>query len=139
MLCHHLRCYGTTADGCLFRGTRGGLLSENSYGRTWHAARTQALGPAAAATTLARRPYDRRHAALTLWLNAGAAPARIAQRAGHSIPMLLAAYTHCIDGHDDITNRQTERALFARNQAHHQKQAVPRTAGTASILSAICP
>ena len=120
MLRHHLRCYGTTPDGCLFRGARGGPLSESSYGRTWHAARSQALGPAAAATTLARRPYDLRHAALSLWLNAGAAPAQIAQRAGHSIAMLLAVYTHCIDGQDDITNRQIERALHARNQAHRQ-------------------
>ena len=87
---------------------------------TWHTARTLALGPAAAATTLARRPYDLRHAALSLWLNAGAAPAQIAQRAGHSIAMLLAVYTHCIDGQDDITNRQIERALHARNQAHRQ-------------------
>jgi len=103
MLRHHYRCYGTAADGCLFRGARGGPLSESSYGRTWHAARTLALGPAVAATTLARRP-DLRHAALSLWLNAGAAPAEIAQRAGHSITMLLAVYTHCIDGHGDITN-----------------------------------
>jgi hypothetical protein len=77
-------------------------------GRTWHAARTHALGPAAAATALARRPYDLRHAALSLWLNADAAPAQIAQRPGHSITMLLAVYTHCIDGQADITNRQIE-------------------------------
>ena len=120
MLRHHLRCYGTTADGCLFCGTRGGPLSESSYGRTWHVARTQALGPAAAATPLARRPYDLRHAALSLWLNAGAAPAQIAQRAGHSITVLLAVYAHCIDGQDDITNRQIERTLNARNQTHHR-------------------
>jgi integrase len=138
MLRHHYRCYSTAPDGCLFRGARGGPLSESSYGRTWHTARTQALGPAVAATTLARRPYDLRHAALSLWLNAGAAPAQIAQRAGHSITMLLAVYTHCIDGQDDITNRQIERALNARNQAHRRQQAVPRTAGTAPILSAIC-
>ena len=112
MLRHHYRCYGTTPDGCLFRGARGGPLSESSYGRTWHTARTLALGPAAAATTLARRPYDLRHAALSLWLNAGTAPAQIAQRAGHSITMLLAVYTHCIDGQGDITNRQIERALY---------------------------
>ena len=87
-------------------------------GRTWHAARTQALGPAAAATALARRPYDLRHAAQSLWLNAGAAPAQIAQRPGHSITMLLAVYTHCIDGQADITNRQIEHALLARSQAH---------------------
>lgn len=49
-------CYGTAPDGRLFRGTRGGPLSESSYGRTWHAARTMALGPAAAAAALARRP-----------------------------------------------------------------------------------
>jgi integrase len=118
MLRHHHRCYGTAPDGRLFRGTRGGPLSESSYGRTWHAARTQALGPAAAATALARRPYDLRHAALSLWLNAGAAPAQIAQRAGHSITMLLAVYTHCIDGQADITNRQIEHALHAGSQAH---------------------
>jgi integrase len=70
MLRAHVTAYGTAPDGRLFRGTRGGPLSESSYGRTWHTARTQALGPAAAATTLARRPYDLRHAALSLWLNA---------------------------------------------------------------------
>jgi hypothetical protein len=115
---HHHRCYGTAPDGLLFRGTRGGPLSESSYGRTWHAARTQELGPAATATALARRPYGLRHAALSLWLNAGAAPAQIAQRAGHSITMVLAVYTHCIDGQDDITNRQIEHALHTGSQAH---------------------
>jgi hypothetical protein len=117
MLRHHDRYYGTAPDDRMFRGTRGGPLSESSYGRTWHAARTQALGPAAA-TALARRPHDLRHAALSLWLNAGAALAQIAQRAGHSITTLLAVYTHCIDGQDDITNRQIEHALHTGNQAH---------------------
>ena len=140
MLRHHYRCYGTAPDGRLFRGARGGPLSESSYGRTWHAARTLALGPAAAATTLARRPYDLRHAALSLWLNAGAAPAQIAQRAGHSITMLLAVYTHCIDGHGDITNRQNRTSPLPHELRRiARKQAVPRTAGTAPILSAICP
>ena len=118
MLRRHLRQFGTTPDGRLFRGARGGMLSESVYGRAWHAARQAALGPDLTATSLARRPYDLRHAALSLWLNAGAAPAQIAQRAGHSITMLLAVYTHCIDGQDDITNRQIERALHAGSQAH---------------------
>ncbi len=120
MLRHHDRCHGTAPDGRLFRGTRGGPLSESSYGRTWHTARIQALGPTAA-TALARRPYDLRHAALSLWLNAGAAPAQIAQRAGHGTTTLLAVYTHCIDGQDDITNRQIEHALRTGNQAHCRK------------------
>jgi integrase len=120
MLHHHCSCYSSAPDGRLFRGARGGPLSESSYGRTWHTARSQALGSAAAATTVARRPYDLRHAALSLWLNAGAAPAQIARRAGHSITVLLAVYTHCIDGQDDITNRQIERALNTRNQTRHR-------------------
>jgi integrase len=93
MLRHHWLCYGTAPDGRLFRGTRGGPLSESSYGHSWQTARTQALGPAAA-TALARRPCDLRHAALSLWLNAGAAPAQIAQRAGE----LTARDTRCFAG-----------------------------------------
>jgi hypothetical protein len=45
-------------------------------------------------------------------------PAQIAQRAGHSITMLLAVCTHCIDGQDDITSRQIEHTLQADSQAH---------------------
>jgi hypothetical protein len=55
-------------------GTRGGPLSESVYGRAWHSARALALGPELAASGLARRPYDLRHAALSLWLNAGGGP-----------------------------------------------------------------
>jgi hypothetical protein len=111
MLRRHLRDRGTAPDGRLFQGTRGGPLSESVYGRTWHQARALALGPELAATGLARRPYDLRHAALSLWLNAGGDPAQIAARAGHSVAVLLAVYTHCIHGHDDILNQQIDNAL----------------------------
>jgi integrase len=46
MLRQHLHAFGTAPDGRLFRGTRGGMLSESVYGRAWHAARRAALGPA---------------------------------------------------------------------------------------------
>jgi integrase len=72
----------------MFRGTRGGILSESVYGRTWHAARQSALGPELAATALVRRPYDLRHAALSLWLDATGAPAEVAARAGNSARVL---------------------------------------------------
>jgi hypothetical protein len=39
MLGQHLHAFGTAPDGQLFRGTRGGMLSESVYGRVWHAAR----------------------------------------------------------------------------------------------------
>ena len=83
-----------------------------------HLARRPHPGPRApaAATALARRPCDLRHAALSLWLNAGAPPPGRA-RAGHSITMLLAVYTHCIDGQDHITNRQSSMPSSARHRA----------------------
>ena len=109
----HASCLGTVPDGRLFPGARGGLLSESVYGRAWHTARPLALGPRLAATALARRPYDLRHAALSLWPNAGAPPAQIAARAGHSVTVLLTVYAHCIDGQDQITNRLIERASGA--------------------------
>jgi integrase len=76
------------------------MLSESVYGRVWHAAREIALGPELAATPLARRPYDLRHAALSLWLNATSAPAEVAARAGNSVHVLQDVYSHCIDGRD---------------------------------------
>ena len=42
ILHRHLRDHGTTPDGRLFRGIRGGMLSESVYSRTWHAARQAA-------------------------------------------------------------------------------------------------
>ena len=73
--------------------------------------RALALGLELAATGLARRPYDLRHAALSLWLSAGAPPAEVAARAGHSVTVLLSVYAHCIDGQDRITNQLIEHAL----------------------------
>jgi len=48
---------------------------------------------------------------LWLWLNAGGDPAQIAARGGHSVTVLLAVYTHCIHGRDDILNQQIDTAL----------------------------
>lgn len=64
-----------------------------------------------AASGLARRPYDLRHAALSLWLNSDGDPAQIAARAGHSAAILLTVYSHCIHGRDDLLNRQIDRVL----------------------------
>lgn len=139
LLRRHLDRYGTTPDGRLFRGTRGGILSESSYGRAWHAARDAALGPALTATPLARRPYDLRHAALSLWLNATADPARVAARAGNSTRVLHDVYTHCVSGHDDVINQQIERALRGHDLCISAKQAVRGTVAARPFLSAICP
>ncbi len=63
MLYRHLGDSGTTPDGRLFRGARGGMLSESVYGRAWHASCQVALDAGLAATALARRPYGLRDAA----------------------------------------------------------------------------
>jgi hypothetical protein len=86
-------------------------LSESVYGRAWHAARMLALGPKLAASDLARRPYDLRHAALSLWPNSGGDPAQIAARAGHNVAVLLTVYSHCINGRDDLLNQQIDHVL----------------------------
>ena len=89
------------------------MLSKSVYGRAWHTARQAALGPDLAATALARRPYDLRHAALSLWLNASGEPAEVAARAGNSTRVLHEVYLHCIDGKDRITSQRIEDALDA--------------------------
>jgi len=111
LLRQHLREHGTSPDGRLFRGARGGILSDSTYGRVWRAARQIALGPQLAATPLARRPYDLRHAALSLWLNATGSLADVAARAGTSVHVLQDVYAHCIEGRDDLISRQIEDAF----------------------------
>ena len=111
MLRAHVTGYGTAPDGRLFPGARGGPLSGSVYGRAWQSARTLALGPELAASGLARRPCDLRHAALSLWLNAGGEPAQIAARAGNSVAVLLTVCSHCIHGQEDLLNQQIGHVL----------------------------
>jgi hypothetical protein len=39
------------------------------------------------------------------------APAQVAERAGHSVAVLLKVYAKCIDGQDQIAKRRIEDAL----------------------------
>jgi hypothetical protein len=85
LLRSHLKRYGTAPDGRLFRTVRGGLIQDSAYSAVWQEARAAALTPAQHASPLARRPYDLRHAGVSLALNAGvprhgSRPPRRAQR-----------------------------------------------------------
>ena len=60
---------------------------------------------------LAGQPYDLRHAAVSLWLNAGVPTTEVAERAGHSVDVLLKVYAKCIDGQEATVNRRFEDAL----------------------------
>lgn len=107
----HIDEFGTNHDGRLFRTLTGGVISIGTYCEAWKAARAFAFSPEQVASPLAGRPYDLRHAAVSLWLNAGVAPPDVAERAGHGVDVLLKVYAKCIDGGAESANRRIGAAL----------------------------
>jgi hypothetical protein len=55
--------------------------------------------------------YHVRHAAVSLWLNAGVPAPEVAERAGHSVEVLLPVYAKCLDESQDLANARIEAAL----------------------------
>ncbi|KDA44954.1 tyrosine recombinase XerC [Frankia sp. BMG5.23] len=111
----HVAEFGFAPDGRLFSGVRGGEISDSVIGRTWAAARTEALTPAQAAGPLARRVYDLRHACLSGWLNDGVSAQQVAEWAGHSVAVLLKVYAKCVDGDDVAARKRIEAAQTLEN------------------------
>ena len=111
LLRHHKAAFGAAPDGRLFRATRGGYLSDKEYGRAWKAARRSVLTTTQVASPLVGRPYDLRHAAVTLWLNGGVPAPEVAARVGHGVEVLLRVYAGCIDGEEPVVNSRIEQAL----------------------------
>ena len=111
MLRAHIARYATAPGGRLFRTARGGPLNDTGYGEVWQRARPVALTPAQQASPLARRPYDLRHAAVSLWLNSGVPATEVARRAGHGVAVLLKVYANCIDGQAATANQRISDAL----------------------------
>jgi integrase len=107
----HIRRYGTTPDGRVFQTSRGGIIQDSAYGTVWAEARKRALTEAQYRSPLGRRPYDLRHAAVSLWLNSGVPATEVARRAGHGVAVLLKIYAHCIDGQADAANQRITDAL----------------------------
>jgi integrase len=108
----HIKRYGTTVDGRIFQTARGGILQDSGYNEVWDEARREALTPAQYRSPLGR-PYDLRHAAVSLWLNSGVPATEVARRAGHGVAVLLKIYAHCIDGQADAANQRIIDALGA--------------------------
>jgi integrase len=67
----HIVEFGVAPDGRLFRQPNGRVVGSSTYAQVWQAARVYAFTPEQASSPLAARPYDLRHAAVSLWLNAG--------------------------------------------------------------------
>ena len=107
----HIKRHGTTPDGRVFQTARGGILQDSAYSAVWADARAEALTPAQCWSPLGRRPYDLRHAAVSLWLNSGVPATDVARRAEHGVAVLLKIYAHCIDGQADAANQRITDAL----------------------------
>jgi len=111
ILREHIKEFGVALDGRLFRSERGKPVASTAYTEVWAQARTLALTPDQVASPLAGRPYDLRHAAVSLWLNGGVSPTEIAKRAGHSVEVLLRVYAKCVHGQEEIANHRIEEIL----------------------------
>lgn len=111
ILREHIAAFGLADDGRLFRSERGNVDSGSNYFRVWQMARPIALRPDQVDSPIAARPYDLRHAAVSLWLKAGVPATEVAERAGHTVDVLLKVNAKCIDGQRDVINRRIEEAL----------------------------
>jgi hypothetical protein len=113
ILRRQLEEYGTAPDGRIFQGQRGvsPMVSKSTYAKVWREARVAAFGVRLAATPLARRPYDLRHACVSTWLNAGVPATQVAEWAGHSVDVLLRIYAKCLDGTQDAARRRIKTAM----------------------------
>ena len=111
LLHEHVESFGQSYDGLLFRGIRGGDISESTYCRVWRKARVAALSSDEVCSPLARRPYDLRHAAVSTWLNAGVPATQVAAWAGHSVAVLLQIYAKCLVGQEDAAHRRIDAVL----------------------------
>ena len=106
ILCWHIDQFGVGGDGRLFRQPNGNIVRTSTYSQVWRAARCLALVPDQVASPLAGRPYDLRHAAVSLWLNAGVPAPR--WRAGLVIPWTCSCA--CMPTASTVTRRSPTSA-----------------------------
>jgi integrase len=108
----HVAEFGTAPDGRLFVGERNHAeLPKPTYMRTWKQVREEIFTPEVAASLLAKRPYDLRHAAVSTWLNGGVPPTQVAEWAGQSVEVLLRIYAKCLDGGLERHRQRIQAAL----------------------------
>ena len=111
MIREHVDEFGTAPDGRLFRTYRGGIYLPSTLWQVLHKARPRAFTEAQAASPLARKPYDFRHAGVSWRLNAGTPATLVAEWAGHTVEVLYRIYAHCLDGDDERWFTRMEQAL----------------------------
>jgi integrase len=119
----HIERYKVAETGRVFviqGGMRPGRpISSSTYTRVWRQARQDALSKAQQDSPLAKVPYHLRHAAVSLWLNAGVPATQVAEWAGHSLHVLLKVYAKCIDGQEDAARARIALALGTATAQPH--------------------
>ena len=93
--------------------------------RVWDRARSQVFNEVPYASVLAKRPYDPRHAAVSLWFNAGVPATPVAEWAGHSVKVLLRVYASCVVGRDEAARQRVDAALRESTTLAHNPQISP--------------
>lgn len=111
LLKQHLVDFPPGASGRLFLGPYGGTVTAETYMAVWTKARIVALTPAEASSSLARRPYDLRHAAVSTWLAAGVESSQVAAWAGHSVAVMHRTYAHVLTGREATARSRVEEIL----------------------------
>lgn len=74
------------------------MLAGSVYWQVWGKVCRPVLAPNESDSPVGRRVYRTRHTCLTMGLNDGIPPTRVAAWAGHSVPVLRAIYARCIIG-----------------------------------------
>lgn len=131
MLRAHIAEFGVASDGRLFQSQAPGegLVSVYTYGRTWRDLRKSTLTKEQAASPLAARPYDLRHAGITVRLNSGVPATEVAAWAGHSVEVLLRIYAGCIDGQEALWLQRIDDALGDPESVPQLSREEPGTTG----------
>lgn len=112
LLLDHMRIFDTAPDGRLFTGVRSSTEPPKlMIVRAWQRARAEVFTDEIARTTLAKTPYDLRHAAVSTWLNGSIPPTTVAEWAGRSLEVLLGIYAKCLHGTDAEIRRRVQTAL----------------------------
>jgi integrase len=106
LLHDHLAEFGTGPGGRVFTLATGKIVTGRAYLKVFHEARTAAFTEAEAASLIARRLYDLRHAAVSTWLKATADPAQVAEWAGHTVDVLMRVYAKFVAGQQDEAKRR---------------------------------
>jgi len=135
---------GPGGDGRLFRGVRGGVLSESAYGHIWHTARKARSARNLLPPRSPADPYELRHAALSLWLNAPARPPRWPPEPATALVFCTRSTCTASTARKTLSasRSKTPSTQTSAADGRHSacKQAVLRTVGSArDPLYAICP